>query len=69
MRRSEKMQQTKTYTSGMFKGEARKQFEKDLKKMAKDGWHLHTLNDAAVGADQVHKSQLTVVYEKKEAIS
>ena len=43
------MQQVKTYTSGMFKREARYQFLRDLKKMAKRGWHLHTITDEGVG--------------------
>jgi hypothetical protein len=58
------MQQVKTYTPGMFKGEARRQFWKDIKKMAKDGWRVHTVNDTGVGNDQAHTGRLTVVYEK-----
>jgi hypothetical protein len=64
MRRSEKMQQVKTYTSGLFKGEARDQFVRSLKKMAKDGWHVHTVTDEGVGKGQAHTGLLKVVYEK-----
>ncbi len=35
----------KISTSGLFKGEARYQFLRNLKKMAKDGWHVHTVTD------------------------
>lgn len=58
------MQQIKTYTSGMFKREARDQFDKDSKKMAKAGWHVHTITDEGVGTGQAHSGQLKVVYEK-----
>ncbi len=58
------MQQVKTYTSGMFKGEARDQFAKDVKKMAKDGWQVHTVTDEGVGIGQAHTGRLTVIYEK-----
>ena len=58
------MQQVKTYTSGMFKGEARDQLAKDVKKMAKDGWHVHTVTDGGVGTGQAHTGRLTVIYEK-----
>jgi len=58
------MQQVKTYTSGMWKGEARYQFFRDLKKMRKAGWHLHTLTDEGVGTGQNHTGRYTVVYEK-----
>jgi hypothetical protein len=58
------MQQVKTYTSGMFKREARYQFFRDLKKMTKHGWHLHTLTDEGVGRGQAHTGRLKVVYEK-----
>jgi hypothetical protein len=58
------MQQVKTYTSGMWKGEARYQFFRDLKKMRKAGWHLHTLTDEGVGTGQSHTGRYTVVYEK-----
>jgi hypothetical protein len=58
------MQQVKTYTSGMFKGEARDQFAKDVKKMAKDGWRVHTITDEGVGTGQTHTGRLTVIYEK-----
>jgi hypothetical protein len=66
MRRSKpmQMQQVKTYRSGMFKREARYQFFRDLKKMAKHGWHLHTVTDEGVGKGQAHTGQYTVVYEK-----
>ena len=36
------MQTTKTYSSKFFRGEARDQLEKDVKKMAKAGWRVHT---------------------------
>lgn len=58
------MQQIKTYKSGFFKGEARQQLERDLKKMTKAGWHLHTVTDEGVGTGQAHTGQLKVVYEK-----
>jgi|GraSoiStandDraft_47_1057283.scaffolds.fasta_scaffold757415_1 hypothetical protein len=58
------MQQVKMYTPGMFKGEARQQFWKDIKKMEKNGWRVHTVTDTGVGNDQAHTGQLTVVYEK-----
>jgi hypothetical protein len=64
MKRSEKMQQVKTYTSGLFKREARYQFVRNLKKMAKDGWHVHTVTDEGVGKGQAHTGRLKVVYEK-----
>ena len=59
------MQQVKIYTSGMFKGEARDQFSKDLKKMAKIGWHVRTVADEGVGPGQAHTGRLKVLYEKK----
>jgi hypothetical protein len=58
------MQQVKMYTPGMFKGEARQQFWKDIKKMQKDGWRVHTVTDTGEGNDQAHTGRLTVVYEK-----
>ncbi len=58
------MQQNKTYTSGMFKGEARYQFERDLKKMTKHGWRVLTVTDGGVGTGIEHTGRLTVVYEK-----
>jgi hypothetical protein len=58
------MQQVKTYTSGMFKREARYQFFRDLKKMTKLGWHLHTVDDEGVGKGQNHTEQYKAVYEK-----
>jgi hypothetical protein len=58
------MQQVKTYTSGMFKGEARYQFFRDLKKMTKDGWHVHTVTDEGVGQGQAHTGRYKVVYDK-----
>ncbi len=58
------MQQTKTYSSGMFKGEARDQFTRDLKKMMKSGWQVHTVTDDGVGTGQAHTGHLTVIYEK-----
>jgi len=54
----------KTYTTKMFKGEARDQLEKDIKRMAKDGWHVHTVTDEGVGTGQAHTGRLTVAYEK-----
>ncbi len=60
------MQQSRTYVSGMFKREARYQFEKDLKKMTKQGWHVHTVTDEGVGAGAAHTGRLTVIYEKDE---
>jgi hypothetical protein len=58
------MQQVKTYISKFFKGEARDQFARDVKKMAKQGWHLHTLTDEGVGEGQRHTGRLVAVYEK-----
>ncbi len=58
------MQQVKTYTSRMFKGEARDQLVKDIKRMAKEGWHVHTITDEGVGTGQAHTGRLTAVYEK-----
>ncbi len=63
------MQQAKTYASGRFKREARYQFEKDLKKMTKHGWHVLTLTDEGTGAGSDHTGRLTVVYENKEKTS
>jgi hypothetical protein len=59
------MQQTKTYITGMFKGEARDQFLRNSKKMAKDGWHVQTVTDEGAGKGQAHKGRYVVVYEKK----
>jgi hypothetical protein len=61
------MQQVKMYTSGLFKGEARYQFLRDVKKMAKHGWHLHTLTDEGVGKGQAHTGRYKAVYEKKDS--
>ncbi len=61
------MQQVKVYTSGLFKGEARSQFLRDVKKMAKKGWHLHTLTDEGVGKGQAHSGRYKAVYEKKDS--
>ena len=58
------MQQVKKYTTGFFKGEARNQFWRDVKKMAKQGWHLHTVTDEGVGVGQRHTGRLKAVYEK-----
>lgn len=58
------MQQVKTYATKMFKGEARDQLEKDVKKMAKQGWRLQTVTDEGVGAGQRHTGLLKAVYEK-----
>jgi len=60
------MQSTKTYTSGMFRGDARDQLGKDVKKMAKAGWRVHTVTDEGVGRGSKHTGRLTVLYEKKE---
>lgn len=60
------MQQVKIYTSGWFKGEARDQFFRDAKKMAKSGWHVHTVTDEGVGTGQDHTGRYKIVYEKKE---
>jgi Domain of unknown function (DUF4177) len=58
------MQCVKTYTSGLFKGEARYQFLRNLKKMAKDGWHVHTITDKGVGRGQAHTGRYKIVFEK-----
>ncbi len=58
------MQQVKVYRSGFFKGEARYQFFRDLKKMVKRGWRLHTLTDEGVGTGQDHTGRYKAVYEK-----
>lgn len=58
------MQQIKTYISGIFKGEARDQLVKDIKRMAREGWHIHTITDEGVGKGQEHTGRLTAVYEK-----
>jgi hypothetical protein len=58
------MQEIKTYTAGFFKGEARSQFFRDLKKMAKLGWHVQTLTDVGPGTRQYHVGRYKVVYEK-----
>ena len=61
------MQQVKTYTSGMFKGEARYQFLKDLEKMTKSGWQVHTLTDEGAGRGLDHKGRYTVVYDRSKS--
>lgn len=58
------MQQVKTYSSGMFKREARYQFERDLKKMSKQGWRVLTVTDEGVGTGTAHTGRLKVVFEK-----
>jgi hypothetical protein len=58
------MQQEKIYTTKFFKGEARSQLTKDLKKMTKDGWRLKNVRDTGVGVGQDHTGSLTVMYEK-----
>jgi hypothetical protein len=63
-RGNEIMQQVKTYISTFFKGEARDQFARDVKKMAKQGWRLHSLTDEGVGEGQRHTGRLVAVYEK-----
>ena len=60
------MQTTKTYSSKFFRGEARDQLGRDVKKMAKAGWHVHTVTDEGVRQGSRHTGRLTVVYEKKE---
>lgn len=59
------MQQTKTYKTALFKGEARDQFMKDAKKLAKDGWSVQSVTDEGIGSGQAHTGLLKVVYEKK----
>jgi hypothetical protein len=59
------MEQIKTYVSGMFKGEARVQLGRDVKKMAKDGWQVASVTDEGVGRGGAHTGRLKVVYEKK----
>jgi hypothetical protein len=61
------MQQVKIYTSGLFKGEARYQFLRHVKKMAKDGWRLHTVTDEGVGERQAHTGRYKAVYEKEDS--
>ena len=58
--------QVKTYVTSIFKGEARYQFDRDLKKMTKQGWHVLTVTDEGVGNGQNHTGRLKVVYEKAE---
>ena len=60
------MQNTKTFTSKFFRGEARDQLVKDLKKMAKAGWSVHTISDGGLGKGSRHTGRLTVVYERQE---
>ena len=55
------MQEIKIYTVGFFKGEPRYQFFRDVKKMAKRGWHVHTVTDEGVGIRQSHISRYKVV--------
>jgi hypothetical protein len=59
------MQQVRTYISTFFQGEARDQFARDVKNMAKQGWRLHTLTDEGVGEGQRHTGRLVAVYEKE----
>ena len=61
------MHQVKTYTSGMFKGEARYQFFRDLKKMTKSGWQVHTVTDDGAGKGLDHKGRYTVVYDRSKS--
>jgi hypothetical protein len=63
------MQQARTYASGKFKREACYQFEKDLKKMTKHGWHVLTVTDEGIGTGSAHTGCLKVVYENKEKTS
>lgn len=58
------MQQVKIYTTKTFKGEARDQFTRDVKKMEKQGWHLQNVTDEGVGTGQRHTGRLKAVYEK-----
>lgn len=60
------MQRVKVYSSGRFKKEARYQFLKDLDKMRKEGWHLHTLTDQGVGKGPDHTGLYRAVYEKSD---
>ena len=52
------------YKEKMFKGNASKQFERDSRKMAKQGWHVQMVTDEAVGKKQTHIGNLKVIYEK-----
>lgn len=58
------MEQTKTYKTGTFKGEARDQFARDAKKLAKDGWKVQSVLDEGVGSGQSHTGLLKVIYVK-----
>jgi len=58
------MQQVKMYTPGMFKGEARQQFWKDIKKMEKNGWRVHTVTDTEAGRDIFLRIWFTAIYER-----
>jgi hypothetical protein len=58
------MQQIKLYTAGMFKGEVSKQFDRDKKKMAKEGWRVQAVSDESMGKQQSHVGNLKVTYEK-----
>jgi hypothetical protein len=60
------MKITKTYSSGLFRGEARYQLQRDIKRMAKTGWQVQTVTDEGVGRGSDHTGRLTVVYEKKD---
>ncbi|MDQ2904384.1 MAG: hypothetical protein M3Y81_12615 [Chloroflexota bacterium] len=48
-----------------FKGEARTQLGRDVKKMAKDGWQVSSVTDEGVGNGGSHTGRLEVVFEKK----
>lgn len=58
------MQQVKMYKESLLKGKASKQFEKDLRKMARGGWHVQTVTDEVAGKKRVHVGNLKVIYEK-----
>jgi hypothetical protein len=48
----------------MFKGDVSKQFDRDKKKMAKEGWRVQAVSDASMGKQQSHVGNLQVTYEK-----
>ena len=58
------MQQTKWYKESLWKGGASRQFEKDLRKMTKHGWHVQKVTDEVAGKEHAHVGNLKVIYEK-----
>lgn len=58
------MQQVKIYKESMFKGKASKQFERDLRRMMKHGWHVQAVMDEVAGKEREHVGNLKVTYEK-----